>query len=256
MKIVIISTFKPLLPEFITEHTNALRSWKKLRCNPTIVIVGDDYGVDELCEKENVIHHPEVKKNSYGTPLVGDIIKQGWKHAEYDDICIFINGDIILTNSLCDSLDRFTKEYPNHRNMKYLLTSIRYDWYNFKPIDFSKDDWEQNIKLNMEGKRSEATAIDMFIHRKGALDCIESGIAKWGYDSWILGNAIKNFDLTINITNLTTIYHQYGKWYQDSKVCDRKCTKTTEMIENSRPIYKDIRSNNYKLNIYSCNINW
>ena len=45
MRVVIISTFKPFLDAFKIEQTNALKSWKKLRCNPKIIIVGDDMGV-------------------------------------------------------------------------------------------------------------------------------------------------------------------------------------------------------------------
>lgn len=242
-------------PEFVIEQTNALRSWKSLRCNPKIVILGDDLGVSSLCASEGVEHHPILKKNSYGTPLVGDIFEQGWSYASETDICIFVNGDIILTNSLCDGLDRFVLEYPGYRTLSYMLTSIRYDWYNYVSIDFSEPEWES--KIVFEGSYALPTGIDLFIHRKGTINAIPySGIAKFGYDSWILGYAIKNFDITINATSVIKIYHQYGSWYQDNKVCSRN-TRTKELRENCAFVNKLRKASGYTLcGITDCKTTW
>ena len=257
MNVVIFSTFKPFLPDFETEQLNALRSWKKLRCNPKIVIIGDDFGVKDICKQENVIHHPIVEKNQYGTPLVGDIFIQGWKYANDDDICIFVNGDIILTDSLCIGLDKFVKDYPNYKTQKFLITAIRWDWYNFKKIDFSDKKWEQQIKTNMKGKYANPNAIDLFIHRKNTIRNIPtSGIAKFAYDSWIVGYANSKFNVTINATKIIKIYHQFGKWYQDNKPCERG-TKTVELIENAKSLSNLIRSSNYsKTKVTDCKITW
>lgn len=255
MNIVIISTFKPFLDAFKVEQTNALKSWKKLKCKPEIVIIGDDMGVKEICESENVIHHPYVKKTEKGTPIVGDIFQQGWKYANDDDICIFVNGDIILTDSLSDVLERFINEYPNYKDLKYLITAQRFDWYNFKEINFQNPDWEQEINKNMQGKYSEPTAGDIFIHRKGTFEVPYSPIAKMCYDSWILGYTNKYFDVTINATSKLKIYHQFGKWYQNGEVCDRKVTK--DMISNYHRfnmIYKQDGIKDFK--VTNCQITW
>ena len=258
MNVVIFSTFKPFIRDFVTEQTNALSSWKKLRCNPKIVIIGDDEGVADICKKHSVIHHEQVKKNKYGTPLVKDIFEQGWKYTTNDDICIFLNGDIILTDTLCDGLDRFVKEYPNYKTLKYLITTIRYDWYNFRPIDFSNPNWESIIVKDMKGKCSPASAVDIFIHRKGTIkDIPDSGIAKMSYDSWILACANKEFDVTINATRVIKIYHQFGKWYQDNKPCPRKITRTSEMVFNMRKVQKLMKERSLtKTFITECKITW
>jgi len=255
--VVIFATFKPFLDEFVTEQLNALHSWKALRCKPKIVILGDDYGTKQVCKNENVIHHETLLKNEYGTPLVDDIFKQGWNYATDDDICIFINGDIILTNSLCDGLDRFVIENPNYNKQTYMLTSIRYDWFNFRSIDFSDPSWEEKINLDMKGEFALPTGIDLFIHRKNTIKNIpKSGIAKFAYDSWILGYAIYNFDITIDTTLVIKIYHQFGKWYQNNKVCKRN-KMTTELIHNAKAV-NDIRiENGYnKCKITNCKIKW
>lgn len=257
MPVIIFSTFKPFLPEFVTEQINALRSWKKLRCNPKIVIIGNDHGVSEVCKRENVIHHPNVAKNKYGTPLIGDIFVQGWKYAKDDDICIFVNGDIILTDSLCDGLDKFVKEYPNHKKLKYLITAIRWDWYNFKPIDFANNKWETEINKDIHGRYASPTGIDLFIHRKNTINNIPtSGIAKFAYDSWIVGYANKNFDVTINATKIIKIYHQFGQWYQNNKPCKRG-TKSLELRENEFNVRNAIQAHNFrKTSITDCKITW
>ena len=232
--IVIISTFKPLLPEFIVEHTNSLRSWKKLRCNPKIVIIGDDAGVEEFCKNENVLHHPFVNKNKYGTPLVSSILEEGWKYADDKDIVIFLNGDIILDDKLCDTIEAFVKEYPNYYEKTFLLTAIRQNWKNFDSVNFNENDWFKNI-LSKTSPDSP-TAIDLFVHRKGTITGMpQSGIAKYAYDSWILLNAFEKFDIVVDITETCKIIHHFGKWYQNKMVCDRNLM-TRELIENARPI--------------------
>lgn len=256
MNVIIISTFKPFLKEFETEQTNALKSWKKLRCNPKIVIVGDDMGVKEICEKENVINHVHVEKSEYGTPLVGDIFKKGWEYATAEDICVFVNGDIILTDSFCDAIDRFIKEYPNYKELKYLITATRFDWYNFKLIDFDNPNWEDDIKNGMDGKYSDPNAGDIFIHRKGTFVVPKSGIAKMSYDSWIMANANKYFDVTINATSVMKLYHQFGKWYQNQTVCPRR-TFTNEMKTNQSNFHKIFQKDKLtKTNVTDCKITW
>jgi hypothetical protein len=256
--VVIISTFKPFLPDFVTEQTNALKSWKNLRCKPTIVIVGDDYGVEEICTKENIINHKEVEKNAYGTPLVGDIFKQGWKYATDDDICIFLNGDIILTNSLCDGLDKFVADYPNYKTMNYLISAVRWDWLNFKKIDFENNSWEKEMLNGMQGQLSHPSAVDIFIHRKNTFRNIPiSGIAKLSYDSWLMGYANKYFDVTINATNIIKIYHQFGLYYQNKNVCPRNAPLTKEMLDNRKHIDDNrIKDDVRKSLITDCRVTW
>jgi len=255
MKICIFSTLKPMLPEFIVEQTNALRSWKKLKCKPKIIIIGDDEGVKELCENENVIYNPVVEKNEYGTPLVQDIFRQGWKYADNDDICIFVNGDIILTNSLCDTLEAFVEEYPNYNEINYFSSTIRFNWYNFKELNFEQpeDKWISDMKTNIKGEWHPPCGIDLFIHRKGTLDNIPvSGIAKRAYDTWILGHCNKYFDISINISETTPIYHQWGKWFQGNKVCDRN-TETEETKKNFSSVIKCVQKEGLnKHNITDC----
>lgn len=255
MKFVLFSTFKPMLPEFVTEQTNALRSWKKLRFSPTIVIIGNDMGVKELCERENVVYHPDVEKNIYGTPLVQDIFKQGWKYADNDDICIFVNGDIILTNALCDTLYSFINHYPNYNKINYFLTAIRYNWYNFKKLNFNQTEekWMSDMKTNMKGEWHPPSGIDLFIHRKGTLNNIpKSGIAKRAYDTWILGHCNKYFDLCINISETTPIYHQWGKWFQGNKVCNRN-TNSKELHENFQRVIRCVQKEGLRQhNITDC----
>lgn len=218
MSVVIISTFKPMLPEFIVEQTNALRSWKLLRCNPRVVIIGDEQGVKELCERENVIHHPEVKRTESGSPLIADLFHQGWKYATDEDIVIYVNGDIILSNDLCDTLDAFKIACPDYPKMTYLLTAMRYNWFDIKEIDFTEENWADQLNTTKDGPE----AIDIFIHRKGTIKNIPvSGIARFAYDSWLISTMINEFDISIDITNTAKIYHQFGLWYMNGKPMER-----------------------------------
>lgn len=226
-----------MLPEFVVEQTNALRSWKALSCKPKIVVVGNDQGVAELCEREGVTHHPIVEKNKYGTPLIKSILEQGWTYADDNDIVVFINGDIVLVDDFTRTLQAFSKHYPEHHNMTYLLTARRFDWTNFHEIDFNKTNWFET--LDLQGEWSGANAVDLFVHRKGQLAMPDSAIARFAYDTWALMNAIKNYDLCIDISESCKMIHHLGKHYFDGMPCARGIV-SHELYENSQPIYNDL----------------
>jgi hypothetical protein len=224
MKIILISTFKPFNIHYTIQQRNSLESWKRLVCNPTIIIVGNDEGVADICKEYDIIHEPDVKLGPSGVPQFNDIFEKGWKYATEYDICIYINGDIILRNDLCHTLNAFVQKYPDYYNKTYLLTARRYDWINFKPIDFNDSNWSNNfLTLITEGSLSDPHSIDIFIHRKNTLRFLpESYVGSWNHDTVLLAYACKYFDITINISKTCLIYHQEDKFWINNKAYDRK----------------------------------
>lgn len=231
MRVVIITTLKPMLPEFRVEQTNAVQSWKHLRCEPIIVVVGDDSGVAEFCAQEGVLHHKSVRTNAYGTPFIGSVLQEGYRYARDDDIVAYVNGDIVLANDFCDTLDAFCAQYAPLPS-SFLLTAVRFNWTNFVEIDFGSSDWLEN--LSVQGGMEKPTGIDLFVHRKGAYAAMpDSAVAKFTYDSWMLMYALKNFEVCVNITGTCRLLHQYGKWYQGGQPCARG-TQTEELAANEQ----------------------
>jgi|SRR5271170_1506868 len=227
--LTIISTMKPMIDPFIVEQTNSVLSWKHLKIKPDIYIFGNDQGVKEFCEKNNINHIPNITRNkeTNGTPLINDILFQGYQLMKTKYI-MYINADILLLNDFCDTLEVFDQTCPNVDSC--LLTAMRINVGKFHLLDFNSC-WraevvssrqEKDIKSFGDMKYETPDGIDIFLHKKNNYKAMpDFAIARFAFDSWMLDYANKNFDYTIDITNTCKIYHHMGKYYQEGKVCER-----------------------------------
>lgn len=230
--LTIVSTMKPMIEPFITEQTNAVLSWKKLTINPTIIIFGDDVGVKEFCEKNNIINVSTVKKNEKGTPVLADIINKGYDLMKTEYI-MYINADILLMDDFSNVLVGFHNSIGKNVN-SCLLTGMRYDVEKFHLLNFNGD-WQNDVKNNFIGKYSDPDAIDYFVHKRNGYKTMpEFAIARYVFDSWMLDYGIKNFDIAIDITNVCKVYHHFGKYFQEGKVCERNYVSPSEVAINQK----------------------
>ena len=83
MKILFVTTRKPMIGNFSIEQQNALLSWKKLRLKPTIIVYGFDKGVPEFCEKYDILNK-DIKRNSKNIPYISEILKDGYNFMKDD----------------------------------------------------------------------------------------------------------------------------------------------------------------------------
>lgn len=227
MKFLIVSTFKPLVSEqFLIEQTNALQSWIHLDfgsdIEKEIVIFGSDQGVPEMCSMYNVKNVVEVAKNNKGVPLINDILRRGSEMITYEDLIMYINGDIILCQDFVDTIRSFISTHRAVRSC--LLTCMRFDLYDYQLLDFvsGKSINDQLSDMSKTGKWSEPSAIDLFIFKKDNYERMpDFAVSRLLFDTWMVDYAVKNFEMTVNMTPTVTVYHQYGKWYHDNKIVDR-----------------------------------
>src|SRR3989304_3454261 len=98
------------IPKAFRDHAgliqrNALRSWTLLEPRPEILLFGDDEGTAEIAAELAVQHVPEVKRNRFGTPNLGDCFTLARKIAANPILC-YVNADIILMNDLVDAVHK------------------------------------------------------------------------------------------------------------------------------------------------------
>lgn len=234
MRLLILSTMKPMIEPFITEQTNSVLSWTKLRIKPTIIIFGNDKGVPEFCKTHDLINK-EVKTNEKGVPYISDIFNKGYeymdlmdsllpdetnKNKEYYDYVMYINADILLMDDFCDTIEAFDKTFPDTKSC--LITSIRYNIKNFTLIDFEDEKWKTKVSENFKGEYEKPDGIDIFLHKKNNYKNMPNfAIARMWYDSYLHCYGVKKFEISVNTTKTTKIYHHFGKWYQNNKIVER-----------------------------------
>jgi hypothetical protein len=58
-----------------TIQRNAIASWTRLNPRPEIMLFGNEDGAAETARELGLRHFPEVARNEFGTPLLGDLFR-------------------------------------------------------------------------------------------------------------------------------------------------------------------------------------
>jgi hypothetical protein len=177
-----------------------------------------------------------VKKNKWNTPLVNDIFKIGSDYTSDSDLVCYINSDIILLDSFTDSINAWSAEYGNDVT-EVLIVGRRWDWFNPKKIDFTKENWQEILteQAKSDGRMHEYSGIDYFVHTKTTYPFIYPfAIGRYFWDWWLVGNCFRRNVMTIDISQTAFVIHQNCPWYQQGKVVRnrRKMYQTQEVKRN------------------------
>src|SRR3979411_2268445 len=108
---------------------NAIASWTRLTPRPEIFLFGDEQGTEEIAGELGIRHFPEVARNEFGTPLLGDLFRQAEQHAS-TPLLGYVNADIILTDDFIAALDRVRALYE-----KFMMVGQRWDLDWELPLD-------------------------------------------------------------------------------------------------------------------------
>lgn len=202
--ISLFSVPKPFKEGYEIIQGNAIQSWLMLNPRPEIILCGDEFGTSEICKKYNLVHISEIKKNSYGTPLLNDVFEKATNVACNEIIC-YINTDIII-------LPDFTKSLVNlltvHKSA-FLLTGNRWNLNINKNIDFNFD-WDTKLKKEVTSKgKLNRPGIDYFIFQKSLYKTIPPfAIGRFSWDLWLAFEAHSLDCKVIDTTESMMAIHQ------------------------------------------------
>lgn len=226
MKIIIFTTCKPFVGDDAWRQEQAIRSWLQLSgIEKKIIIIGNDKGTKEICEKYNLIHHPEVKTFN-GVPYVYDMLMNGASYAEEEDYLIWTNCDMIYFQDIIDNILEFDKTRQRDKLNKFALVGRRHDWLNPKIIEnFEKEKILKNINMNPENNvmicKQDSKKIELSLHGTAGIDYLIHSkntyknnfnpnlvISGTGHDMMLIGRCILKKIYTCNITKTNFCIHQ------------------------------------------------
>lgn len=251
---------KPFKGIYRTIQENAIQSWLKLDPAPEIFLFGDEEGTEDIAQKYNILHFPNIKRNSAGTPYVNDIFSQAADKSSHVINC-YVNSDIIFEPTLITILDKSIHQFP-----RCLQIAQRWDITFDESPDFNDPNWYDNlvIKVRTGGMISDKTALDVFVYPKDLYQDMPPFTIGWPggkYDNWIIWYARKKGLPVIDFTDASMIIHQnhpenprnktdenkmtehiinlklaggYGHCY-DIGDASHRMTEQFELIRNSRP---------------------
>ena len=264
--LIIFSTCKPFKGDDYWRQEQAILSWTKLKgMRKKIIIIGNDEGIQNICEKYNIIHCPNVKTLD-NIPYLDSMFKIANSFADNSDYLIWCNSDIIFFNDLIDNILEFNnlRDTSKIHFKNYILTGQRNDWHNPKKINnldkesFIKNMNSKNIRTNsvekLDSKLYECSlhlpcGIDYIIHSKSTLiNRFDERLVIAGqrHDMILFGIGIQNNFFTCDITNTNFIIHQnhgeFRRKIQNLINNNRVCNGLQKGMETA--LFKSILKNN------------
>lgn len=204
---------------------NALRSWRRLQPSPAIILFGDEkheQGIGMLTDSPVT----DIKRNRWGTPLVGDLLIKAQRMARTDFVA-WVNTDIILLQDFMEAIKQVERQLR-----QFLLIGAKWRLYGDPPdIDFSGD-WQRHIRKLCKhgGERQPRSGSNYQVFTNGLFrghlyDRLEHRPEKhidgdfpieyppiaWGrirMDTWLVWQALRREIPVIDATDVILAVHQ------------------------------------------------
>lgn len=192
--ITIFSTLKkPDREPFRTIQENAVASWRQLAAE--VILLGDEQhepGTQEIAGKCDCRYLP-VKRNRWGTPLIGSLLVEAQKHATCNLLCL-VNSDIILMQ---DWLDAFLRVNEARKDKGFVMIGSCYSWDN-PAIDEQKrhvgsverirftQGWQKRLVEHVLAtcELQPPTGMDFWAYPRGTYDGLDFGPMAIGRYKW------------------------------------------------------------------------
>jgi hypothetical protein len=191
-------------PHIITIQRNALRSWQALGEEVEILVLGDDEGIAENTRELGIRHIPNVKCNSWGTPLISSMLALTQEVSASPYLGI-INTDIILFPDMLKGL-RVTAD----KFRTFLLAGQRWDLDVTCEITGGVEKF-QELKTGVpsNGILHPPMGSDYFVFPR---DCYKNipdfAIGRAGWDNWFIFKSRWERWPVIDCTRDIMIVHQ------------------------------------------------
>jgi len=203
--LTIFTAPKPFIDPHISNiQYNAIRSWKFLEPNVSVVLVGSEKGVEEIAKELNVAFEPSVKRNNHGTPLISSIFDIG-RNINSSSLLAYINADIIIFSNFLETSNYVAKKYK-----KFLIVGQRWDLDINSKLNFQIG-WEEHLKqeLKVRGKLHPRGGSDYFIYPRVCFEQLpDFAVGRAGWDNWMFYQARKQHWACIDATKSIQIIHQ------------------------------------------------
>ncbi len=191
-------------PHIALIQQNAIQSWQKLGNDVSVILVGDEDGIADAAETYGVLHIPQVRRNTMGTPLISSIFHLAEQNSN-SPLLAYVNADILLLPDFLDAARKVSRQ-----SAAFLLLGQRWDLNVAAPIDFSGN-WEASLQamVRQQARLHPPSGSDYFVFRREAFSAIpDFAVGRAGWDNWMIYHARKQGWLVIDATPTMKVIHQ------------------------------------------------
>lgn len=190
-------------PHINTIQRNALNSWKALGQEVKILVFGKDDGIEENTRELGLRHIPEVRCNSYGTPLISSMLALT-REASDSPFLGIINTDILLFPDVISAIHAV-----NEKLKKFLLVGQRWDMEVNDAIEAPDQFMELKRTISDKAIIHPPMGSDYFIFPRTCYQEIpEFAVGRAGWDNWFIYKSRFERWPVIDCSHDITIVHQ------------------------------------------------
>ncbi len=214
-QITIFTTCKPVEGEAAVFQRKALESWSRLGPNTDVLVIGDEPGARKCCESFGLRHHPDVKRNEWGTPLLDSLFRIAEERSTSDVLC-YVNADILLTSELPRVLGRVRDTFE-----RFLVIGRRWNVEAARIREYSQaegDDALVDLARSSGSLEPVYGGADLFAFPRGlwrALPPFLMGRGRW--DSGLILEARRAGPCVIDVTAAITAVHPIHGYQQPGR---------------------------------------
>lgn len=184
---------------------NAIESWRALRHDVQVVLVGDEEGVEQAARDAGVEHVGGLARSDRGTPRLDSAFERTATVARWPLWC-FVNADIVLLDDLRHATERVASAFD-----AFLLIGESRDLD--VPAGAPTKDHVARFRLQElareRGRLRGYAALDYFVFPRGLFDPVPPFlIGRAGFDNWLVWRARASGHPVVDATRSVVAIHQ------------------------------------------------
>ena len=225
-RLVIVSTCKPFVGEDAQRQRNAIVSWVEAVGPNSVLLVGNEIGVPEICAEFGLLNDAIVERVEGRLPTLSGVLNS--PSLEMAEFICYVNADVLLPVNTLDVVDRVASRFS-----QFMIVGERWN-INLKRAVTPDEIRTRSIEVSARkvGHLPGPHWIDYFIYPQGLLGDIPGmAIAGGLWDHWLVGRALKNGAAVVDATHVLTAIHQEHS-RPDSKLTEDRRRYNLNMIDD------------------------
>jgi hypothetical protein len=196
---------KPFRGHLADVQRNAIESWRALRPDVQVILVGDEEGVEDAARAAGVEHAGGLAQNDRGTPRLDSAFECTSRLARWPLWCL-INADIVLLDDFPLAVERVSAAFSN-----FLVVGESRDL----EVDGGAELADAEVRARLRRRTLEAgrlrgyAALDYFVFREGLFDPMPPFlIGRACFDNWLVWHARQLGCPVVDVTHSIVAVHQ------------------------------------------------
>jgi hypothetical protein len=207
--LTILTIPKPFVGHIGAIQRNALESWKGLRDDVQIVLIGDEPGVADVAHEVGVQHVGGIERSAHGTPRLDSAFTLAENVARFP-LWLLINADIVLLEDFLPAVDRATKAFE-----EFVMIGECRDLTVPGRVRVRDATVSEHLRRRAleEGRLRGNSALDYFVFPRGLFDPVPPFlIGRACFDNWLVWRARSRGHAVLDATPGVVAIHQSHKY--------------------------------------------